>query len=157
MACAKRGLTCCQGTDRDIYITPGDVKRISDYTRREDFYEYRKPINAGYLESEGDPAWIYHVFRQDGSRRVLKATPEGNCTFLSENGCRLPLHIRPIVCRLHPYEYNAGGFYNEFDAGCPVNMLAPGRSLVDCLDMDPADAARWHRMLYEEIILEKKL
>lgn len=108
------------------------------------------------MQDENDPVWLYYVFRPDGSRRVLKTTPEGNCTFLTENGCRLPLHIRPIVCRLHPYEYNAGGFYNAFAPGCPVDMLEPGRSLSACFDMDPAVAASWHKMLYDEIVLERQ-
>jgi Fe-S-cluster containining protein len=109
------------------------------------------------LQDEKDPAWLYYVFRPDGSRRVLKTTPEGNCTFLAPDGCRLPIHIRPIICRLHPFEYNAGGFYNDFAPGCPVDMLEPGRLLSSCFEMDPAEATCWHKMLYEEIVLEKKI
>jgi hypothetical protein len=109
------------------------------------------------LQDENDPDWLYYVFRPDGSRLVLKSTPEGNCTFLAENGCRLPMNIRPIVCRLHPFEYHAGGFLNYFAPGCPVDILEPGRSLAVCFDMDPAAASCWHKMLYEEIVLEKEL
>jgi len=34
--------------------------------------------------------------------------------------CGLPMHIRPLVCRLYPCDYDATGLHNEFVAGCPI-------------------------------------
>ena len=151
--CATRGLTCCQGIDRDIYITKGDLDRIKGFWGRDDFYEFRRPTDPDYADNDDDPVWAACVFRPDGSRRVLKKTSAG-CCFLKTDGCVLPLHIRPLVCRLYPYDYNCDGFYEAFADGCPVNLLPQGRTLDQCLGMNPSEARGWHQALYAEILLE---
>jgi Fe-S-cluster containining protein len=154
--CAANGQTCCQGKDRDIYITPGDLKRISEYVGRQDFYEFRKPTDPAYFEADNDPLWMAYVFRSDGSRRVLKRNGAiGDCIFLTVNGCCLPVQIRPLVCRIFPYAYTAGGFSADFEEGCPISFLSTGQSLTQCLGMDSQDLGAWHRTLYNEIVLEK--
>lgn len=153
--CARRGKTCCQGTDRDIYITPGDLKRIQAAVGESNFYEFRKPTDMDYYPDEKDPLWKSYVFRPDGSRRVLKRTRSGDCTFLAETGCRLAMAVRPLICRLFPYDYNAEGLYVEPSPGCPVDQVEPGHSLIQDLDMNPDDAPVWHHALYSEILLEK--
>jgi Fe-S-cluster containining protein len=154
--CAAKGQTCCQGKDRDIYITPGDLKRISEYVARQDFCEFRKPTDPAYLEVDNDPLWMACVFRSDRSRRVLRRYGAlGNCIFLTVNGCCLPVQIRPLVCRIFPYAYNAGGFSADFEEGCPIGFLSTGQSLAQCLGMDAQDLGEWHRTLYSEILLEK--
>ena len=151
--CARRGKTCCQ--DRDIYITPGDLKRIQTAVGYADFYEFREPTDPGYFPDEEDRLWKIYVFKPDGSRRVLKRTDSGDCTFLGETGCRLTIAVRPLICRLHPYDYNAEGIYAEPASGCPVDLVEPGISLTQSIEMNPEDVPVWHHALYSEILLER--
>lgn len=87
---------------------------------------------------------------------LLKSACGADCIFLAETGCRLPMHIRPLVCRLHPHEYTAGGVHEGFAPGCPVELLEAGTSPDAYMDMDPTELGGWHKLLYEEIILEKQ-
>jgi len=139
----------------EIYVTPGDVRRIAKVVGAEEFYEYRGAANPAYLDQDDDPLWLEHVFRSDGTRRVLRQRPGGDCCFLTAKGCRLDMNTRPLVCRLYPYRYNAAGFYAEFSEGCPTELLGQGEGLLDALGMKQSEAAEWRRMLYEEILLEK--
>ena len=82
--CAGTGKTCCQG--RDIYVTPGDVCRISIHVGRHDFYEFRRSQDPAYEDQSDDPLWLRFVFRPDKTRRVLKRDGTGNCVFLK--ACR---------------------------------------------------------------------
>lgn len=150
--CARHTRTCCQRSE--IYATPGDVRRIGLHTQRDDFTEYRVPANPDYLDQDDDPVWREKVFRADNSRRVLKRQPDGDCTFLGESGCTLPLEIRPLVCRLYPYDYTAAGLLVDLVEGCPLELLPPGQGLIEALEMNRDDAVRWHRQLYEEIQME---
>ena len=153
--CATRGKTCCQGGDRDIFITKGDLDRIKAFCAREDFYEFRRPTDPAYADNDDDPVWSAFVFKSDGTRRVLKKTTTG-CSFLKVDGCSLPLDIRPLVCRLYPYDYNSNGLYEKFAEGCPTGLLIAGQTLDKCLGMNPSDAQAWHQTLYAEIMLEKE-
>lgn len=151
--CAREGKTCCQG--RDIYVTKGDVVRISCFLGHKDIFEFRKASDPSYLNNQEDPIWMEYVFRPDTSRRVLKTTPSGDCCFLTNTGCALPMNIRPLVCRIFPLSFHAGGFHPWFEKACPVHLLASGQTLNQNLGITEADAILWHRMLYSEILLEK--
>ncbi len=144
--------TCCQTCE--IYTTIGDVQRIADYTGRDDFHEYRAPANPAYIDQDEDPTWRDGVFRADGSRRVVKKQASGDCTFLGAAGCILPLEVRPLVCRIYPYDYTEAGIQDELSHGCPVELLRPGQNLIQALDMNVADAEHWRAMLYAEIHAE---
>jgi Fe-S-cluster containining protein len=150
--CARHRKTCCQTSE--VYATPGDVQRITEYTGKEDFTEFRAPANVLYLDQDDDPLWRDRVFREDHTRRVLKREENGDCTFLGEAGCVLPYEIRPLICRLYPYEYTEEGIADDLADGCPLELLPPGQGLIEALDMNIENARRWHRMLYEEIHLE---
>jgi uncharacterized protein len=150
--CARHMKTCCQTCE--IYTTPGDVQRISANTGRDDFTEYRVPDNPVYLDQDDDSAWRQHVFREDNSRRVLKRKSNGDCTFLGDKGCTLALEVRPLVCRLYPFEYTEAGIGDELSSGCPLELLRPEQDLIGALEMNIDDARRWHRQLYQEIRLE---
>jgi len=152
--CSRRRPTCCQ--DSEVYPTPGDVRRIAQATGREDFYEYRRPDNPIYAQENDDPFWIEHVFRSDGTRRVLKRQPQGDCTFLGEAGCVLPLETRPLICRLYPFDFTVHGLLDELAQGCPTELLPEGVGLLEALDIRREDALRWHHQLYEELLLEKE-
>lgn len=145
--------TCCQTSE--VHLTPGDVGRIAAYTARQGFYEYRAPQKAVYEHAEDDdPVWRENVFRPDGTRRVLKREEDGNCIFLGERGCVLPLEVRPLVCRIYPFDYDQNGVKErELSPGCPLELLRPGADLVAELAMNRADADRWQAQLYQEIRL----
>jgi Fe-S-cluster containining protein len=141
--------TCCQTAD--IFTTLGDVRRIEDFTGETGFTEYRAPVNPAYADQDDDPVWRDNVFRPDGTRRVVKKQPNGDCTFLGSAGCVLPLETRPLICRIYPFDYTAEGILDELSEGCPTELLKPGQGLIEALDMKRSDAERWHRQLYAEL------
>jgi Fe-S-cluster containining protein len=147
--CARHMKTCCQTTE--IFVTLGDVARIEAHTGRGDFHEFRPAHNPDYSDQDDDPIWRDAVFRPDGTRRVLKKQPGGDCTFLGTAGCTLPLKVRPLICRIYPYDYNAEGIVDELAPGCPLELLRPGLTLIDELGMNRAEAERWHEQLYHEL------
>lgn len=147
--CARSQRTCCQ--TREIYATPGDAQRIAAHIGRSDFYTYRVPDDPSYQDQDDDPTWRDCVFRPDGSRRVLHRQENGDCTFLGPQGCVLPLEVRPLVCRLYPFDYDESGIKSELAEGCPMHLLRPGLGLLDELQMDIEPAKRWHVQLYQEI------
>jgi Fe-S-cluster containining protein len=147
--CARQRKTCCQVSE--IHVTLGDVRRIAAHTGQTDFHEFRLPDNPSYADQDDDPLWRDNVFQPDGSRRVLLRRPDGDCTFLGQAGCVLPLEVRPLVCRLYPFEYTADGITDDLSTGCPLELLAPGQHLIAALDMHIEDARRWQKQLYAEI------
>ncbi len=151
--CARHMETCCQTCE--VYVTLGDVDRIAAFTGRDDFHEFCPAGDPIYTNHDDDPTWMRHVFRADGTRRVLKREENGNCTFLGPHGCRLPLEVRPLVCRIYPYDYNEQGFKEHLTPGCPLELVRRGLTLIDELGMNRADAERWRQQLYEEIRREE--
>ena len=75
--------------------------------------------------------------------------------FLGTAGCVLPLEVRPLVCRLYPFDYTEDGIKDELSGGCPLELLQPGQSLTEALEMNRTDAERWHAMLYTEVRRER--
>jgi Fe-S-cluster containining protein len=146
--CATLGKTCCQ--TREILVTTGDRERIAAYAGVRDFWEYTRPTDPAYLEQDHDPNWLRWAFRPDGARPILKRRPNGDCRFLGEAGCVLPMEVRPLVCRLYPYVYTEHGIEGVADE-CPRAVVPPGQTIVQVLDMRIADAVRWHELLYAEI------
>ena len=153
--CAGQGKTCCQS--REIYITPDDVRRITNETGEKWFFKYAAPADLNYFDNSDDPEWAHYVFNPDASRRIIQNDEKGNCYFLSSEGCRLSLSARPLICRLHPFNFTAMGILQEPVHDCPVHLLPPGQNLIQALDMNIEDARSWHRMLYREIRLEEQL
>ncbi len=147
--CSRHQRTCCQ--DSEIYVTLGDVRRIAPHTENDDFTEFRLPGYPVYDQQVEDPFWHKHVFRPDGTRRILKHQPNGNCIFLGEAGCRLPAEDRPLVCRLYPFDYTADGILERLASGCPVELLSPQQPLLTALGMTVEDARPLHNQLYHEM------
>lgn len=149
--CAQQGKTCCVETD--IFVTMGDVRRIFDFTKKHDFYEFRRCSTEAYRDQSDDPQWDRQVFGPDGTRRVVKRESSGRCLFLSTMGCTLPLVVRPLVCRLHPHLYNAQGFYPDLAPECPVHLLPPGKHPEQTIQgFRKGEAVHWHHLLYQEIM-----
>jgi len=152
--CARHTTTCCQQTD--IYVTPGDVERIAAHTGGRGFYEFRAPEDPVYLRQDDDPIWPQLVFKQpDGTRRVLRQEPNGDCTFLGSLGCRLPADARPLICRLYPFDFNEQGILPVLAKGCPVELLVPGHTVLQTLEMNENEAELCRRQLYAELPLER--
>ena len=147
--CACHQKTCCQETE--IYVTPGDVNRIEQHIHRDDFFEFRAPTDPIYADQDDDPVWQQKVFRPDGTRRVLKHQANHDCTFLGEKGCVLPADVRPLICRLYPYDYTAAGLKTDPSEGCPRHLIANGQSVFEAVQIHSDDAQRWHSMLYQEL------
>jgi uncharacterized protein len=153
--CARHMKTCCQTAE--IYVTRGDVRRIEEHSGQTDFHEFRPPENPIYVHDDDhdDPLWRDNVFQPDGTRRVLKKQDNGDCVFLGEAGCVLPLEVRPLICRIYPYDYDASGIFTDLARGCPLEILRPGLTLIEELQMSRTDADRWHAQLYQELQVER--
>jgi Fe-S-cluster containining protein len=149
--CAKHALverTCCQTAE--VFVTEGDRERIAAHTGRGDFWENRAPADPSYLGQEDDPAWLHGAFRPDGTRPILKRKPSGDCMFLGAEGCSLPVEVRPLICRIYPFEYTEKGI-EGVGGSCPSYVVPPGSTLLDTLGMKREDAERWHKVLYREL------
>jgi Fe-S-cluster containining protein len=154
--CAKHALverTCCQTSE--VFVTEGDRRRIAEHTGRADFWEDRVPCDPSYLDQEDDPAWLLGAFGPDGSRPILRRAADGSCTFLGSKGCTLPVGVRPLVCRLYPFEYTEEGI-RGVGGRCPPYVVPPGSTLLDTLGMRRADAERWHGILYRELRVARR-
>jgi Fe-S-cluster containining protein len=155
-ACASQGNTCCQ--QRDIYVTFGDCERIRRHSGISDFHEYRGCSLAAYADQDDDPVWRQHVFRGDGSRRVLKRLADGDCLFLRPSGCTLPLTARPLICRLYPHLYSAAGISGIWDSECPATRIQANPLIEQGIaGIQWQEAVQWHRMLYNEILWEASI
>lgn len=148
--CAKHQKTCCQNTD--IYVTLGDVGRIANASSATDFTEYRAAADPAYDQTEEDPFWQRHVFRSDGTRRVLRQQPNGDCHFLGTEGCTLALSVRPLICRLYPFDYTVDGLKEQPAGGCPIELLRPQQQLLGVLGMNRSEAERNRAQLYAELV-----
>lgn len=147
--CSRHQRTCCQ--DTEIHVSLADVRRIQPFVEGVEFTEYRAPGDPVYDQRIEDPFWHKHVFRTDGTRRILKQHTNGDCFFLAPAGCSLPAECRPIVCRLYPFDYTANGLAPQPASGCPLELLPPGSELLPTLGMNRDDAERLRAQLYLEI------
>lgn len=145
---ATIGKTCCQGTE--VLVTAGDRARISAAIGRDDWYELRSVDDPAYFGQDDDPNWTRWGFLPDGTRPVVKHRDNRDCTFLGPQGCSLATEVRPLVCRLFPYEYTERGF-TGLSAMCPGHVIPPGRAILDLIGLRRPDAERWHTMLYDEL------
>ena len=148
--CASAGVTCCQYTQ--IFLSLGDVARIRAVLPGEDFWEYASPADDGYAEDfTYDPVWS-RIFAPDGSRRVIRHRPDGgDCHFLTPKGCRLDGDVRPLVCRLYPFDYNAMAIKGVYGHVCPEPERYNAPLLLAMLGMNRDAAEGWRRLLYREI------
>lgn len=148
--CAVKGNTCCQRTQ--VFITLGDIERVSAAVGDRDFYEYAVADPESRGEGE-DPVWD-RIFGSDGNRRILAhkgGKGRGDCLFLGERGCRLALTVRPLVCRLYPFEYDADTIKGVSAHHCPEPERNNQALMLALLGMNRDEAEEWRRMLYEEI------
>lgn len=147
--CAGLGRTCCQ--DTQIFVTLGDLRRLSAAAGDGEFVEYAPPACEDYLCGiEYDAAWS-RIFGPDGRRRVLAHLPGGDCRFLTRSGCSLPEPARPLVCRLYPFDYNEKTIKGVHGHLCPRPEAGNGPLLLALLAMNREKAEEWRKTLYREI------
>lgn len=147
--CARRGETCCQKVE--IFVTLGDIERIAAYTGETDFHEWRDQEDPTYYRAEDDPVWVECTIRADGRRRFVKQKANGDCLMLTEQGCKLPLQVRPLICRLYPWDYGDEGLRGIIAEYCPTDVLPEGATPVEVIGIPEAQARQWRELLYEEI------
>lgn len=147
--CATLQKTCCQRAE--VLVTLGDRVRIAEATGRRDFCEHRAASDPAFTDQPDDPNWVAYAFEPDGTRPILRRRENGDCTFLTPAGCGLPTEIRPLVCRLYPYDYTENGIRGVAAEYCPGAVIPEGKTVLQVLDMKHVDAIRWHHMLYTEL------
>jgi len=148
--CAAHQATCCERAE--ILVTLGDVERIRAHLGRDDFVERRVPDDPAYTEPDpDDPEWLGLTTRSDGSRRLLRRKDDRSCTFLASDGCVLPLDVRPLVCRLYPYAFDAGGLVGVDAEYCPTALFGHDRTMVEILGIPARAAEEWRVRLYREL------
>ncbi len=150
--CAEAGRSCCVGGQ--IFVTIGDVRRIAEFMGYHGFVTFER-MSPQYDASESDPTWSSLVLEADGSRRVLRRTTDDSCFFLRGTGCVLPAEVRPLLCRIYPYDFTAEGI-SGISATCPLSSLTDWRSILERQGMPMAAALNWHQRLYDEITQENR-
>jgi Fe-S-cluster containining protein len=151
--------TCCQEGVK-ISLTQGDVQRIKAACGRDNFLELKAcppPVGKDFLDYAYDPNWLHYIILPGYFNRLLKMNPDGNCVFLSENGCVLSEDTRPLICRLYPFGYNEYGLIGlilEDDFWCPIRLLELGENLIENLQITWEQAEQWRDMLYRELRAE---
>lgn len=146
--CAAAGNACCRRAR--VFVTTGDIERIAARVGAGDFVEYVR-LDRESWRGGTDGAWE-RIFDSAGRTRVLKrGETAGGCVFLAPGGCRLAMDVRPLVCRLYPYEYDAGTLKGVTPLLCPPEDQANHPLLLAQLGMNRDAAEIWREMLYREI------
>ncbi len=157
LACAATRRTCCQICD--INITDADLDRIRLHTGRDDFHEFRFLADHYYAPDNWpdaeDPHWHRLVFRASDSKgQALRRRPAGDCWFLGTGGCLLPVAVRPLICRIHPYYYSEQGLLRLDTGYCPSGTFdgfAGMDEAAAAFGVSREQAELWRRQLYAEL------
>ncbi|MBS2031566.1 MAG: hypothetical protein JST54_26945 [Deltaproteobacteria bacterium] len=162
-ACPKAiSKTCCQpGEPHGLAtLTGGDIARIREATRKPARHFVDEEA-FGPLEAHGHaqlrPANANAIVR--GVRRHLRAW-DGACVFHSaESGCSLSADVRPLACRLYPFEVDAHGQVRLVIAGrCHAEeALASPKEVLAALGLDEASVRALHDQLCEELLHDARL
>ena len=136
-----------------MFVTLGDVYRISEFLGENGFVTFKR-IAAEYEDAAGDSTWSSLILQADGSRRILKRTADNSCCFLRRQGCVLPTEVRPLLCRIYPYNFTEEGLAG-ISAGCPLALAHDWQVILEEMGMLPALALNWHQTLYAEIMEER--
>ncbi len=149
--CAANDISCCEGTQ--IYVTLGDIQRIRDYGIHGEFF-IREPLGETYLTGGDDPEWNPLILEPDGRRRILALKEDGNCLFLTEKGCKLPGDVRPLLCRIYPFDFK-GPKITGICKGCQISKCENWQEILEQSQMNLSTATGWVEKLYQEISQER--
>jgi uncharacterized protein len=156
--CARKQITCCEREHIEVPLTAGDIRRIAGFTGRNDFYNLlpiREELKKVYENPQnvrpGGEIYVRHLFDAEGRRNVLAKRDSHSCLFLSADGCELPPDVRPLACRLYPYDWNDDAEI-WIDAGyCPHGHFADEEELKSSICLPEAEARRLVELFYREI------
>jgi Fe-S-cluster containining protein len=95
-------------------VTRADIARISEYT---DLPARRFTEEEGVSESgaaDFETRWpLYRSYFRRGPVRTTLLARNGACVFFDPTGgCTLPSDVRPIACRIYPFEQWADGSWS---------------------------------------------
>jgi uncharacterized protein len=155
--CSKIQLTCC--VRPEIFVTNGDINRIANGTGRKDFYHLR-PVPEEMKHYYGSPCnvekgseiYFQYLFNENGRRNILKKNEKNECCFLTQDGCVLPPNIRPILCRLYPFDWNDKKEIWVAPTHCPKNFFKDEQEIRDRVCLTEEEAKRLVCLLYDEIM-----
>jgi Fe-S-cluster containining protein len=85
---------------------------------------------------------------------VLRRRENGDCIMLTPTGCSLALLDRPLICRLHPFDYRRDGVVG-LEIDCPIAQGADSMRILLSMHMDLTAATAWIRQLYSELDADK--
>jgi uncharacterized protein len=143
--------TCCQAGPGTIPLTPGDYGRIGSH--HHDFAELAEP--AGYLRIRLANPFDHDIrlLQNFGDARILsiRAHDNGDCHFLSANGCTLAPEIRPLYCRIFPWDFAWGEITGLLFTDCPVSVLEKVHALPELVGVPYHDASAWAASFYQEL------
>jgi Fe-S-cluster containining protein len=119
-ACARcpkvLGKSCCEprGTESLALLTRSDVERISSYTRLSPRRFTQEEAVTEQEAADFENRWpLYRGYFLRGPVSVTLLAREGACVFYDrETGCTLPADVRPVACRLYPFEQWGDGSWS---------------------------------------------
>jgi Fe-S-cluster containining protein len=105
---AALGGSCCEVKEDEqlATLTRADVERIAGHTR----LASRRFVTEEYLSEEEAADYearrpLYRGYFHRGPVRLTLITRSGACVFHEQGrGCGLPADVRPVACRLYPFE-----------------------------------------------------
>ena len=142
--CAKAiGKTCCEPGPHEhlAMVTRADIARISAHTRlsARRFTVEEAVSQEGAVEFEA--RWpLYRGYFLRGPVRTLLLARDGACVFLDrKRGCSLPLDVRPMACRLYPFDKWADGSWS-LAVGRHGDLAAAREEGSACLAVEEAES-----------------
>lgn len=156
--CAGRQKTCCERPDIQIALTPGDIQRLRDHCGHAEFFE-RKAVEPEFRShyvnpenhSSNDALYVKHLFDEQGRRPVLLKQADLSCLFVTPTGCSLPHSIKPLLCRIYPFDWNDQLDLWLDSAYCPPELFASEADLIARISEGEAETRELIRLFYREI------
>jgi uncharacterized protein len=156
--CSINQMTCCERERIEVPLTPGDIRRIAAFTGRNGFYRLcpvREDLKRVYENPEnvrpGGEIYVHHLFDAEGRRNVLAKRDDHRCSFLSADGCELPPEVRPLACRLYPYDWNDDAEIWIDACYCPRGHFADEEEMKSSICLPEAEARRLVDLFYREL------
>ncbi|WP_094605228.1 hypothetical protein SPSIL_033010 [Sporomusa silvacetica DSM 10669] len=157
--CARLQKTCCEREATKIALTGGDIARISQFAGQEDFYEL-KPVEEELKDVYANPAcyteddyiYVTYLFDDQGRRNILRKNPDQTCCFVTLTGCSLPHDIRPLLCRIYPYDWNDRLEIWIDGSYCPASLFKDEEDMVKKVGLSAAEALELIKLFYAEIM-----
>ncbi|WP_225408848.1 YkgJ family cysteine cluster protein [Stigmatella hybrida] len=110
------GKSCCEPRNGEhlAMVTRADMERIHAHTG---LAVHRFTHREGLTDLEAqeyEGQWpLYRGYFRKGPVRVTLAERRGACIFFAPaTGCTLPAEVRPVACRLYPFEQWADGSWS---------------------------------------------